>query len=798
MNGERVTHLHTVPSVAANWLGHTHTGTGLPHLERTFFAGEPLGRGLVEHWRALAPNSGVVNLYGPTETTLAKFAYEVPGRLDHDPLPVGRPLPGAELVLLDEAGGTVTDGHAGEVVIRTALQSRGYLGATPEEEARFTPGPTPGTVDYRTGDVGHLDGDGLLHLAGRVDRQVKIDGNRVEPDGSAALLGGHPDVVRAVVEVRERDGRPFLEGFYTSRNGLPAEELRAWALRQATGAHVPATLARLDDIPLTPNGKIDLDRLPTQPEHDGPVPSRTGPTAPESGDDLLDRIVAVFADVLGEPVGADDDFLRWGGSSISAAGLSAEVTRITELPVEYADVFEYRTPRRLTAALRGRAARPFDPIPESEPRDSYPLSPQQRRYLRVYLPEGNRSWANMTAVFDGLPDGVGTDQVGRALVSVLSRHDGLLARFEKGGDGILRQVYAPVPDRFEVTELPLSGTTLEEEEAEVARLAAEEAAAPVPVDTWPLFRVTLLVGAFGRRRILWKVHHLVSDGQSQRLLGEELRVLLEKGESFLPPVMTRYRDYAIWRSERERTAMTAQRDHWQDVFAEPFDRPLLPEAGTPGAGASGRAFQLPIGKDLSRRLHAFALEHGLTPFSVVLAAYMLACHDRYGRSDMVVGTPAAGRGRSDTDSMIGNFISLVLMRHRKGETRGFAELAALLQQRTALAMTHQDLQYDEVMNIAEAAPDGDRFPLTTAFISQVEVLPGADPAALESRGHRSLGCEVKFDMMAYVKRSGERLAVDLQYRAALLTDAAAEETLIRLRDHLERGLRSPEGAERTH
>lgn len=762
----RITHVHAVPSVVSSWLrGASRLSTPLAALKQIFFAGEPLAGSLVRRVRELAPNVEIANLYGPTETTLAAFAYRVPQDADDAAImPVGRPRPDVRLGFFDADGQFNSEATSGEVAIRTLFGSNGYVGASREENTRFA--FLDNLVTYRTGDAGYLDVEGNLHLEGRLDRQAKINGVRVEPDGIAALIANHPDVTEAVVDVvYDSDRRPNLSAYIVG--AIAPDRLRAWLAERVASAQVPSEIRILSRLPLLSNGKVDRMALRSTI----PVENAEAPAVAIVSGSLLSDVCNAFTRVLGIAAGPNSDFFELGGDSLDAAVLSQMVQEATSRIVRYVDIFECRTPTVLSERLTARSAIEPSPIPSAPKAERYPLSPQQLRYLRVYLPRENRSWANMPVLWE-LPAGTTSVAIQRALDVLVARHDSLRAYIFVDPDGSRKQSFVePRSVPLAVRTVPV-GLGVRERQEWLEAAMRSDASRVIDVDAWPLFRATYFE-VEGGPRLLWNPHHLISDGQSQNLILRDLSALLA-GER-LSPLEVSYRDYACWRQvQADGSEAQLQFSYWTEVFAEPFTPLALAANGDVACAAAGRAFQLRLDSSVMEPLADFARGRGVTPFAVVLAAQMVACHALYNSRDVVIGTPAGGRTHEKTSDVVGNFISLVTMRHQIGEVGSFGELVELMHRRTSLAMSHQDFQYDRVMDMVGAPEDDNRFPLTTAFISQVQVPESQGTSALTT-GHRDLGSEVKFDLMLYVRECGTETALDLLYRAECLHRAAAEE-----------------------
>ncbi|NRA85935.1 MAG: AMP-binding protein, partial [Rhizobiales bacterium] len=258
-----ITVFHTVPSVANALLSATTNQSSTISLKHTLFAGEPLSGSLVERWRVRFPNSVVHNLYGPTETTLAKFHAEVPVPATAGIQCCGTALPETDVVILSEARVPTTFGEMGEVAISTPFASLGY--ATQTDDIIPIVSRIDGADWYLTGDVGFFDQDGDLHLRGRKDDQVKIMGVRLELAGVSALMEIHPLIEKAVVIAEEDEqGQKSLIAWYIAEPEctLTASDIRSFLADRSPPAGIPGHLISCDDFPVTPNGKIDKARLP--------------------------------------------------------------------------------------------------------------------------------------------------------------------------------------------------------------------------------------------------------------------------------------------------------------------------------------------------------------------------------------------------------------------------------------------------------------------------------------------------------------------------------------------------------
>lgn len=769
----RINIIHTVPSLAARWI----SAAGVDKAESgglrlTFFAGEPLTDTVIRGWRELYPATTVVNLYGPTETTLAKFC-QVIGEPDAGLQPVGKPLPGTSVRIVDD-----------EIWISTLHGTNGYIGVETKEATSFVTDKA-GDTWYRTGDIGRVD-NGVLWVLGRKDLQVKINGNRIEPEGVAATLSQHPALSHvAVVAGKRDDGSPYLACYYTAPGGpCLSGSLVEWMAERVPAAHIPSVFHHLSEMPTTPNGKINRAALP-QPEID---PDEDAVRENEPLTDLESAVLEEFRFVLdSKNFHMRSDFFHHGGTSLEAVELTVRLESATHRAWLMSDVYRLRTPRAIAEDVPRRPPIEVASIPCLEqPPGTLGLSPQQRRYREVYLPRINRSWSNMVALF-ALPNGVDPEAVTDALETIVRRHDSLRACFQTTPTGDLSQHFADNV-AIDLRVVDLSGT-FDEQEAQIDHLRLSDANAVIDITKAPLFRATLIRHDPQRRTLLWNVHHMVSDGYSQRLLSAELTHLLTgKDAADLPDLSISYRDYIVWAADSDQADTDKQELWWREVYSVPYERPLLPSSHDVVDGAGGVAYQFLIPPSTVQSINELCRLIGATPFTVFLTALFAAGYEMYGREDLVIGTPAAGRQRAEFETMIGNFISLVGVRMHASEGGSFAERVRLVRDRTTAAMENQNYQYDQVMKIVGAEPDDDRFPLTTMFLSLLDV-----PSPPQDAAHyRELGSEVKFDLMGYLKRHDGSLWLEIQTRRELLTQKQLEHWAERLIGLLNQGLAEKE------
>ncbi|MEM7344271.1 MAG: amino acid adenylation domain-containing protein [Chloroflexota bacterium] len=317
----RITILHTVPALVQTWLSTGDTPTLLPDMRYTFLAGEPLTDALVTQWRAYCPNSQVVNLYGPTETTMVKCFYPVPIELQPGVQSIGRPLPQTQVFVLAENNRQCGLYEPGQIAIRTPFRTLGYLNAPEVAKKQFRPNPfqhDPEDLFYYTGDLGYYQADGTLAILGRTDDQVKVRGVRIELGEIIGALAKHPRVqANTVIAKKDAQGQNYLVAYVVpqSTDEFDATVLQRDLSKILVPAMIPSAFVPLERLPLLPTGKVDRRQLP---EPDLSVAYSTEAFVEPEG--LIEEMIAeVWQAVLGlERISLYDNFFHLGGHSLLA------------------------------------------------------------------------------------------------------------------------------------------------------------------------------------------------------------------------------------------------------------------------------------------------------------------------------------------------------------------------------------------------------------------------------------------------------------------------------------------------
>ncbi|MCY8164291.1 non-ribosomal peptide synthetase, partial [Bacillus inaquosorum] len=324
-------------------------------LKRVFAGGEPLAPHVAARFASLLPQVSLIHGYGPTEATVDAAFYVLDPERDRDRLriPIGKPVPGARLYVLDAHLAVQPCGVAGELYIAGAGVARGYLNRPALTEERFLEDPFyPDERMYKTGDLARWLPDGHVEFLGRLDDQVKIRGYRIEPGEIEAALRGIEGIREAAVTVRTDSGEPELCAY---AEGLRRNEVRTQLERLLPGYMIPAHIIEMERWPVTPSGKLDRNALPAP---DGAADEETY-TAPRNVTEM--KLAQLWEDVLKNgPVGIHDNFFDRGGHSLKATALVSRIAKEFDVQVPLKDVFAHPTVEGLASVIREGTDSPYE------------------------------------------------------------------------------------------------------------------------------------------------------------------------------------------------------------------------------------------------------------------------------------------------------------------------------------------------------------------------------------------------------------------------------------------------------
>ncbi|MBB3037651.1 non-ribosomal peptide synthetase [Hoyosella altamirensis] len=720
---KKITVTHFVPSMLEAYLSVTD-GAGLRNLRTVFSGGEALSAALARRF-SRACDGGLYNVYGPAEATIRTHTYLWNNQTSGaNSVPIGRGVPGTQVLVLDQSLKAVPIGVAGELYVAGPLLARGYAHRPDLTADRFVADPfgAPGERMYRTGDLVRWLPDGSLEYLGRTDFQVKLRGQRIELGEIEAALRDHASVTGAVVVLR-KDPRlgDQLIGYVTARpdSEVDGGDIRAALADRLPDYMVPAAVVVLAEFPLSANGKLDRKALP-DPVFDFGPRTYIAPRNP------IEEIIAdVYAEVLGaEQVSTDISFFDLGGSSLAAMKAIARISSGLGVRVRVQDLFDAPSVAALAervehAQSHAGAVRPLAP---ADPRPDYiPLSlAQQRMWLLNRIDPGSAAY-NMPLVLR-LSGQLNAGALQAAVNDVVARHESLRTMFPDSANG-------PGQVILGASEVTIDLTPRAVTESEVVEHVTSFAGRGFDVTREVPLRGALFELSEQEHILAIIVHHIIGDGESMSPMARDVMIAYTAraaGEvPAWPPLEVQYADFALWQREvlgdpgDPESLAARQIRYWQEALADlpelldlPTDRSRPAVAGTEAGHVT-----LELSAAEHSGLVSLADRHSGSMFMVLHAALAVVLSRVSGARDIAIGTPVAGRGEAALDNLIGMFVNTLVLRTQVDSAAAFSELMQHVRQVDLGAYEHADVPFEQLVEVLKPHRSTAHAPLVQVVLS---------------------------------------------------------------------------------
>ncbi|MEB4785095.1 amino acid adenylation domain-containing protein, partial [Paenibacillus jamilae] len=719
------------------------------------------------------PSLRISNIYGPTENTTFSTVHAIIG-VQSESVPIGRPIHNSTAYVVDHSMRLQPVGVWGELLVGGDGVARGYRNRPDLTSEKFIDSPfRSGERCYRTGDMVRLNADGTLEYKGRIDAQVKIRGYRIELGEVETQLLKLEAVQEAVVIAREDEqGQKQLCAYVVANEEVVASVLRSTLSQKLPGYMIPSYLVQLEQMPLTPNGKIDRKALPA-PEDS--LQTGADYVAPRTWVEV--KLAQIWQDVLGlTQVGVKENFFEIGGHSLRATTLASKIHKELNKPLPLRSIFEAPTIEQLAVVLEQLDQVTYASIPVTEERSFYPLSSAQKRLYVLHQFDPQDVNYNMPSVLQ-VSGPLDVKRVEHAFRQLIARHASLRTRFDLIDSEPMQWVEDTVPFEVEYTKVQAEGATTDTD-TRVGKEVDELVSCfvrPFDLKAAPLLRVGLVdLGVSGTEQepqhvLMLDMHHIVSDGVSMGVLTNEF-VRLYDGEK-LPPLRIQYKDYAVWQqSEVHQKWMQRQEAYWLDTFRGELPILDLPtDFARPSIrSTAGDTVVFGLEREVSERLKELAAHTGSTLYMVLLAAYTALLHQYSGQEDIVVGTPIAGRPHADLEPILGMFVGTLALRNYPTAEHTFRSYVEEVKVRALQAYEHQDYPFEELVEKLNVKRDMSRHPLfDTMFTLQTTEEGELQLADLSFRPYGLEQTPAKFDFTLEAREEEAGIQFGLQYATAL-------------------------------
>ncbi len=655
----------------------------LKRVESIICGGEHLSGDLIQRLR-FCSGAAIYNQYGPSEATIG-VSYE---RMNDAPaITIGSPMPNCRMYVLDGHCQPLPIGVYGDLYIGGLCVGQGYRNAPELTAESFSSSPfEPGERLYRTGDVACWTQNGKLLLGGRKDNQIKLRGLRIEPQEIAVRLMEHPLVESAAVCVAGNEGHPFLAAYYTSAQPVSQVELLSFLVTCLPDYMLPAYLRRVEEMPFTPNGKIDYKRLP--------VPELCAGRQ-EADTSAQKVLLEIFRSVLKNPeVGVESDYFLCGGDSLNAMETIHRIENAFGISLKVVDLYAFRTVLRLEKLLQHnglkqepRAKASDFYISKAPALQAYPLTPtQQSLYFQSKMDPSGLAY-NMPGVFrfQKEPD---MERLEEAFRRLIQEEEIFRTSFVMEAGGVFQKIQDTVPfsmDKIQAKDL---------DSAQKVFLK------PFVLEQAPLLRVAIWENSEREKFLFLDMHHLVSDGISTPLLLKRLDAYYQGKQPILPAFS--FKDYAYDLERSHRSASDEQQEYWKkrlENMGGLLDLPVDKQRPKQ-FDYKGDVVNFSLDGETAAFCQEYCAQNDLSPYMLFAAVFAVLLSKYTGCEEVILGTPVSGRHQPELWKVMGPFLNTLPLRLFPGKEKTGKEFLQEVRSGVLEMLDHQEISLEEILSLA--------------------------------------------------------------------------------------------------
>lgn len=739
----------------------------IPALKYVLLAGEQLHSSLIKKWMDIfGERITFFNLYGPTETTLAKLFHRVTSDdLNTSIVPVGKCIPGAKALVVDEKLQVCRKMQYGEVLIRTPYRSLGFI--NPElNKNKFIQNPfsdKEGDIVFRTGDRGRLLQNGEIEISGRIDRQIKIRGHRIEMSEIENVLDSLEGVLRSAVAFKESE--ELLYAFVqldSKHDRLDMRSMYNMIAERLPDYMLPSKIIQVKEpLPMTKNRKLDYEQLINLAEHMNSVAIEAhSPT-----EYMLQKICKEI--LFKETISMSDTLFQLGISSINIMSFVNAVNDHTGGKITMSDIFTNRTMTLKELAIfidsRPENIKISEQLPVLPIMEDYPTALAQRRIYLMQQMDINTLIYNITRAFK-INASVELNSIEKAFFRLINENE-IFRTYFVSKDGEIRQKILPHID-FKL-ELIDSNTT------DISNIITCFRR-PFDLSNPPLLRAAVIRMSNGSNVLVVDVHHIIIDGRSLVLAMKKVTEYMTE-QLYCRQELVTYKSFAEWqRNNLLNGALDDDKAYWLNRLKDAVDViELYSDKQRPALFSyKGTKLYTTINNSLRTLIKQKAVSCNTTEFVVLLTAYYILLYRYTGSKRITVGTVVNGRELPQTQDMIGMFVNTLAIRNDINPSSNIYKLLENIHNNVYDDIKHQTLPFELLVDMLGLQHDASRNPLFDymfVFQEQHSEDLSNDFELLEIDDNTS-----KYDITLELTPSENEIKVVLEYCTDIYNDSDAK------------------------
>ncbi|CAH9063363.1 Tyrocidine synthase 3 [Pseudoalteromonas holothuriae] len=722
----------------------------------------------------------LLNGYGPTENTTFTAVYDVQEKANRA-VPIGPSIAGTRCYVLSEQQALLPQGAIGELYVAGDGVAIEYVGQPEQTQSSFV---TLAHIEepklYRTGDLVRWRADGVLDYIGRGDHQVKVRGFRIELGDIESALAKLNGVKDSCVNVMlDSVGTKRLIAYFTvsdNTTSLSAQTLKAKLQEALPDYMVPSEFVLLAALPLNDNGKLDRAALPA-PHLD----SSSNETLVPTKGALELTLAEIFQDLLNiSKVGRNSDFFKLGGHSLLATRLAGEVQARLSINLPIKAIFTHPKLASLAKWITEQGDTATLPaIVPTQNSDKAPLSFEQHRLWFIDNVEGESAQYNMPVAFT-LRGKLNQQALEYAFEQLVARHEILRTSYHEQ-QGQAWQIVSTICE-FAIEQHDVSSLAEKDRSAQITTLFEMAAQMPFDLSGSPMLRVTQVREHDSLHHLLINIHHIACDGWSIGIIVKELNALytsyVNGTEAVLKKLPIQFSDYAQWQTTHYQGQFVEQRkQYWLDrlvdipvVHGVPLDKPRPARMST-----HAQQLWLKLDEQTTARLNSFAQQREATLFMVLQSLYALTIARWSRTTDVVIGSPVAGRSNSAVADLVGCFVNTIAIRNHVDFEQSFDTYFEQTRADILSDLAHQELPFDTLVEALNPPRSTSHLPIFQLwFVLQNMPSETLDWSGVEMTPIELATTRAKFDIMLSATEKNKEIALHWVYNSDLFNTATIE------------------------
>ncbi|MEM6684202.1 MAG: amino acid adenylation domain-containing protein [Bacteroidota bacterium] len=649
------------------------------------------------------------NHYGPSETHVIS-AMTVDTTIGIEKIPsIGKPIYNTDIFIMSAEDTVQAKGAVGQLVVKGKSVGKGYVNNKELTAKKFV--SVNDETYYKTGDKAYIDANDTIHYVGRADDQIKYRGYRIELDEIAAAILQHNSVKEAVVLLYEAvNSAQKLVAFISTANTFDKTTLFTQLNSQLPHYMIPTAIITLDEFPMTTNGKIDKRTL-----YSDYAANIDTTVENESLTVEEEKIIDIWKSILQtNDISRNDNFLNLGGHSLQFMQLAGRYSKHFKVEVSFRELFLHATVKAHAALLLSKANhKEQETIPKTAVQENYPLSSAQLRMWTLSQFENADRAHNIVQAFE-FSGALDHTDLEAAIHHVVARHEILRTQFVRNSQNEIRQRFAAIKE-FTVPITFINAETPTDADA----IIEEKYTTVFDLEKGPLWNVTLVNTSAQQHILILTIHHSICDGWSMKILAKEVltnyhNIQTKNLQVKQTEISIQYKDYVAWLQQpSQQQRIQKEETYWLEKFAGNLPQLQFPtfKKRPPLKTYNGDSVSVTFSKELTESIKKYTTQSQSTLFMTLLAGINALLFRYTNETDIIVGTPTAGRIHPQLEDQLGLYLNTLAIRTQFKKEISFSGLTTIVKEELTNTYSNQLYPFDKLVDKLQLTRDVSRSPL---------------------------------------------------------------------------------------